>query len=417
MTALVVLAYLGGVLTIVSPCILPVVPLVLSRTGRSVMRDIVPMLAGMAIMFAAVASVATLSAAWLVRASEGGRIVALVLLGVVGVSLLVPRVAAALAAFPVRLGARLDRAASARAPRLVGNGIIGAAIALLWAPCAGPILGLVVALAAASGPGIRPAALYLAFAVGAATSLAVVLAASGRLLERLRGAGGLDRWVRRTLGIATCATVLLLASGRDAHVFARAGLATAPAEARLVAMLHPDDGAALPNVTAAHVTAPVRPVAPAPLPPLAAQGSFPGFAGGGPWINSQPLTPASLRGKVVMVDFWTFLCYNCLNALPHVEALEAKYRDSGLVIVGVHTPEFPTEHDEANVRDNVKRLGVVYPVVMDNDYAIWRAFKNEYWPASFIIDRKGNIRYHHFGEGAYDQQDRVVAQLLSEPAK
>ncbi|HKV50095.1 MAG TPA: cytochrome c biogenesis protein/redoxin [Gemmatimonadaceae bacterium] len=412
MTALIVLAYLGGVMTIASPCILPVVPLVLSRTGRPLVRDIFPMLAGMALMFAAVASVATLSAAWLVRASEGGRIVALMLLAVVGVSLLVPRVAAALAALPVRLGTRLDRAASARAPHVVGNGIIGAAIALLWAPCAGPILGLVVALAAAGGPGVRSTTLYLAFAAGAATSLAVVLAASGRVLERIKSAGGVDVWVRRALGGATLAVVLLLASGRDAQVFGRAGTGTAPAEARLVALFHPGDSAASPNVKA-----PIEPLAPPPLPALAVQGAFPGFAGGGPWINSQALTPESLKGKVVMVDFWTFLCYNCLNALPHVEALAAKYRDSGLVVVGVHTPEFPTEHDEANVRDNVKRLGVVYPVVMDNDYAIWRAFKNEYWPASFIIDRQGKIRYRHFGEGAYDQQDRVVSRLLSESAK
>lgn len=412
MTALIILAYLGGVMTIASPCILPVVPLVLSRTGRPLVRDVLPMLAGMALMFAAVASVATLSAAWLVRGSEGGRVVALVLLAVVGVSLLVPRVAAALATLPVRLGTRLDRAASARAPRMLGNGVIGAAIALLWAPCAGPILGLVVALAAAGGPGVRSATLYLAFAAGAATSLAVVVAASGRLLERIKAVSGVDVWVRRTLGAATLAVVLLLASGRDAQVFARTGIGTAPAEARLVALFHPGDRVSSPNVAA-----PVTPIAPAPLPPLTVQGSFPGFVGGGPWINSQPLTPASLRGKVVMVDFWTFLCYNCLNALPHVEALEAKYRDRGLVVVGVHTPEFPTEHDAANVRDNVKRLGVVYPVVMDNDYAIWRAFKNEYWPASFIIDRQGKIRYHHFGEGAYDQQDRVVSQLLSEPAR
>jgi cytochrome c biogenesis protein CcdA/thiol-disulfide isomerase/thioredoxin len=411
MTALVVLAYLGGVLTIASPCILPVVPLVLSRTGRPLGRDILPMLAGMAIMFAAVASLATASAAWLVRASESGRIVALVLLGVVGVSLLVPRVAASLAALPVRLGTRLDRAGTGRAGML-GNGIIGAAIALLWAPCAGPILGLVVALAAANGPTVRSATLYLAFAAGAATSLAVVLAASGRVLERVRRAGGVDRWVRRALGAATLAAVLLLASGRDAAVFARAGLATAPAEQRLLELLHPGDSATTPDIA---VT--VKPATPPPLPPLTIEGSFPGFSGGGAWINSKPLTAESLRGKVVMVDFWTFLCYNCLNALPHVEALEAKYRDSGLVVVGVHTPEFPTEYDEANVRDNVKRLGVVYPVVMDNSYAIWKAFKNQYWPAAFFIDRSGKVRYHHYGEGAYDEQDRVVSQLLHEATR
>ncbi len=410
MIALVVLVYLGGVLTIASPCILPVVPLVMARTGRPLLRDILSMLAGMAVTFAAVATAATLGAGWLVRASEAGRVVALILLGVVGTSLLVPRVASALSALPVRLGARLDRAARG-APGTMGNVVIGAAVALLWAPCAGPILGLVVAAAAAGGAGVRSASLYLAFAAGAATSLAVVLAAGGRLLARLRGAAGVDRWMRRALGAATLAVVLLLASGRDAAVFARAGIATAPAEQRLVALFHAGDSTSSPDVAT-----PVKPADPPPLPPLDAQGSFPGFAGGGAWINSKPLTPESLRGKVVMVDFWTFLCYNCLNVLPHVEALEKKYRDRGLVVVGVHTPEFPTERDEANVRDAVKRLGVVYPVVMDNNYAIWRSFGNQYWPAAFFIDKAGTIRYHHFGEGAYDVQDRIVAQLLSEPA-
>ncbi|HEX6807311.1 MAG TPA: cytochrome c biogenesis protein/redoxin [Gemmatimonadaceae bacterium] len=410
MIALIVLAYLGGVLTIASPCILPVVPLVMARTGRPLVREMLPMLAGMAITFAAVASAATLGAGWLVRASEGGRVVALVLLGVIGASLLFPRIASFLAALPVRLGTRLDRAAGG-APGAVGNVVIGAAVAMLWAPCAGPILGLVIAAAATAGAGVRSASLYLAFAAGAATSLAVVLAAGGRLLQRLRGAAGADLWARRALGAATMAVVLLLASGRDAAVFARAGIATAPAEQRLVALLHPGDSASAP-----HVAPPAKPADPPPLPPLDVEGSFPGFSGGGAWINSMPLTPASLRGKVVMVDFWTFLCYNCLNALPHIEALAQKYRERGLVVVGVHTPEFPTEYDEANVRDEVKRLGVVYPVVMDNNYAIWKAFRNQYWPAAFFIDKAGKIRYHHFGEGAYDLQDRVVAQLLSEPA-
>lgn len=410
MIALIVLAYLGGVLTIASPCILPVVPLVMARTGRPLVREILPMLAGMAITFAAVASAATLGAGWLVRASEGGRVVALMLLGVIGASLLFPRVASFLAAQPVRLGTRLDRAAGG-APGALGNIVIGAAVAMVWAPCAGPILGLVIAVAAAAGAGVRSASLYLAFAAGAATSLAVVLAAGGRLLERLRGAAGADLWVRRALGAATLAVVLLLASGRDAAVFARAGIATAPAEQRLVALLHPGDTASVPDVAS-----PAKPADPPPLPLLNVEGPFPGFLGGGAWINSMPLTPASLRGKVVLVDFWTFLCYNCLNALPHIEALEQKYRDRGLVVVGVHTPEFPTEYDEANVRDEVKRLGVVYPVVMDNTYAIWKAFRNQYWPAAFFIDRAGKIRYHHFGEGAYELQDRVVAQLLSEPA-
>jgi len=148
--------------------------------------------------------------------------------------------------------------------------------------------------------------------------------------------------------------------------------------------------------------------------PLDDEGPFPGFDGGGAWINSKPLSASSLKGKVVVVDFWTFSCSNCLAALPHVKALEAKFRDRGVVVVGVHTPELAHERVESNVRDAVRRLGIVYPVVVDGDNRIWNAFNNEYWPAVYIVDANGRIRFHHFGEGAYEEQEQVVETLLSE---
>ena len=152
----------------------------------------------------------------------------------------------------------------------------------------------------------------------------------------------------------------------------------------------------------------------ATVPGLPDQGAFPGLDGATGWINSVPLTPAGLKGKVVLVDFWTFECANCLNALPHVKDLEAKYRDKGLVVVGVHSPELDEEKPASNVQAAVKRLGVVYPVAIDGDYKIWKAFHNQYWPAVYIVDARGRIRYHHDGEGDYDGQDRVVAQLIDE---
>jgi methionine-R-sulfoxide reductase len=149
-------------------------------------------------------------------------------------------------------------------------------------------------------------------------------------------------------------------------------------------------------------------------PTLSDEGSFPGFDGGTEWINSAPLTANAIRGKVVLVDFWTFECSNCLNALPHVKELEAKYRDKGLVVVGVHSPELADEKVPSNVRSAVRRLGVVYPVVLDPQYRIWNAFHNEYWPAVYLVDAKGRIRYHHFGEGSYDEQDQAIRTLLDE---
>jgi peptide-methionine (R)-S-oxide reductase len=138
------------------------------------------------------------------------------------------------------------------------------------------------------------------------------------------------------------------------------------------------------------------------------------LAGATGWINSPPLKTESLQGKVVLVDFWTFECGNCLNALPHVKALDAKYRDRGLVVIGVHSPELAAERPEANVQAAVKRLGVAYPVALDADYRIWNAFQNRYWPAQYLIDAQGRVRYRHAGEGDYDGQDRAVAALLAE---
>ena len=143
-------------------------------------------------------------------------------------------------------------------------------------------------------------------------------------------------------------------------------------------------------------------------------GDLPGFDGGTEWINSTPLTPKSLKGKVVLVDFWAFMCYNCLNTMPHVKELYAKYRNRGFVVVGVHTPELGPERVSQGVHDAVKRLGITFPVVTDNDNKIWNAYHNQYWPAAYFADATGKLRFYNFGEGRYDEQDKVVAKLLAE---
>lgn len=405
------LAYFGGVLTILSPCILPIVPLVFARSDRPFRRNGLPMLLGLAVTFALVAVTAAVSVSWLLEANEVGRGLGLLLAAAVGLSLLIPRIADEATRPRARLGAWVAERAE-RVPSTARNVAVGVTIGLLWAPCAGPILGLIIATAAL-GSAPSTAVPLLAFALGAATSLGMALLAGGRVLAALKRYGARDVWVRRSLGVATLATVLVLALGWDAKVFARAGLvATAHAEEVLISRLSRqpihgvsgrDVGQSLDDFAAERAG-----------PPLGNEGEFPGFPGATRWINSEPLSPESLRGKVVLVEFWTFLCYNCLNALPHVKALEAKYRDLGFVVVGVHTPEFAREKSEANVRRAVRDLGITYPVVMDNSYAIWNAFGNRYWPAAYFIDASGTIRYHHFGEGRYDEQEQVVRKLLAE---
>ena len=151
----------------------------------------------------------------------------------------------------------------------------------------------------------------------------------------------------------------------------------------------------------------------APFAVAAAQGTAPNFAGISTWFNSAPLSMADLRGKVVLVDFWTYGCVNCVNTLPHVTELYAKYKDRGLVVVGVHTPEFPFERSASNVQAALKRHGITYPVAQDNEQQTWNAYRNQYWPAQYIVDQSGKIVFQHDGEGQYEQIDRTIARLLN----
>src|SRR5947209_2061420 len=146
---------------------------------------------------------------------------------------------------------------------------------------------------------------------------------------------------------------------------------------------------------------------------LPIEGEFPSLGGATEWLNSPPLTPASLRGKVVLIDFWTYTCINWLRTEPFVRAWAEKYKNQGLVVIGVHTPEFAFEHNIDNVRRAVKDMNVPYPIAVDSEYAVWRAFRNEYWPALYFIDAQGRIRHHHFGESEYDQSERIIQQLLA----
>ena len=409
-----VLAFLGGVLTILSPCILPILPLVFARSGCSFTREMAPMLFGLALAFTGAALIATATARWLLVANEVGRNAALLLLGLVGVTLLSTRVAAWMTRPATLLGGSLLARTSGPVATPARAALIGVAIGLLWAPCAGPILGLLIA-AAASARAPHAALLFLTFALGAIVSLAAVTSLGGHVLARLRRVGAADVAIRRVLGMATVATVVALFFGWDRALFADAALVrTARAEERLVSSLAPrgrpsDDAGTSLDAFAAGESAGAE----AGLLPVI-DGVLPAFTGATEWLNSPPLTPESLRGKVVLVDFWTFECYNYLNALPPVKALYEKYKDRGLVVVGVHTPEFARERVSANVRREVARLGITYPVVTDNDYAIWRAFGNRYWPAAYYADATGRLRFHHFGEGRYEEQDRVVATLLAE---
>jgi cytochrome c biogenesis protein CcdA/thiol-disulfide isomerase/thioredoxin len=400
------LAYLGGILTILSPCILPVLPFVFARSDQPFRRTGLPLLAGMVVTFALVASLATVGGGWAVRANQFGRIAALILFGIFGLTLLFSSLADRLTRPIVQLGNRLSQNSDSKSS-ILNSFLLGVGTGLLWAPCAGPILGLILTGAALGGASTHTAILLLAYAAGAATSLTIALLAGGRVFAAMKRSLGAEEWIRRILGIAVLAGVVAVAFGLDRGILTRLSLAsTSNLEQRLVDHFHATNQ---PKKIFINQTINITDSDADGVPT-----TLPSFSGATAWINSPPLTPESLRGKVVVVDFWTYSCINCLRTLPYIKAWYAKYKDSGLVVIGVHTPEFPFEKDEANVRKAVRDLGVLYPVAMDNDYAIWQNFNNQYWPAHYFIDATGHIRYHHFGEGDYEQSEKWIRSLLEE---
>ncbi|PXW16379.1 cytochrome c biogenesis protein DipZ [Paraburkholderia caballeronis] len=416
------IAWLGGVLTIVSPCILPVLPFVFARTERPFVRSGLPLLIGMAIAFSAVGALAAVGGGWAVAANQYGRIAALVLLAVFGVALLFPSLADYLSRPVVALGARLS--ASADDPQRAGGGfgaslLLGVATGMLWAPCAGPILGLILTGAALQGASVHTSLLLLAYAAGAATSLALALIAGQRVFAAMKRSLGVGEWIRRGLGIAVLAGVAAIALHADTGVLARLSLAgTNQLEQGLLDRLRPASdhmaSASMQGSASMQASASMRAAQHAPSAALPVEGELPSLDGAVQWLNSPPLTAAALRGKVVLVDFWTYSCINCLRALPYVKAWADKYRANGLVVIGVHAPEFAFEKDIGNVRRAVADLKIDYPVAIDNRYAIWRAFDNQYWPAHYFVDANGKIRHHHFGEGDYRESEQTIRQLLTE---
>jgi cytochrome c biogenesis protein CcdA/thiol-disulfide isomerase/thioredoxin len=401
MTLLLVLAYFGGVLTIVSPCILPVLPFAFARVDRPFRRNGLPMLIGMAVTFAAVATLAAIGGGWAVRANQYGRTAALVLLAIFAVTLIWPELAARWTQPIVALGSRWSQAGSSNdRDSIVGAMGLGVATGLLWAPCAGPILGLLLTGAALQGASARTTVLLFMFAAGAATSLALALFVGRRVFVLMRRSLGVGEWIRRALGVLILASVVAIALGADTGFLTRVSLAsTSRIEQRLVDAVRP---------RAASTKVPTAGEA------LAVEGEMPPLDGATGWLNTAPLSRESLRGRVVLVDFWTYSCINCLRTLPYVRGWAEKYKDRGLVVIGVHTPEFAFEKDEANVRRAAADLGVNYPVALDSNYAIWQAFNNEYWPADYFVDAQGRIRAHHFGEGGYAEAEDIIRRLLTE---
>ena len=431
-------AFVAGVLTILAPCTLPVVPLVFGAAAAGGRRRSVGVVAGFGLTFvvAAVVLASALAAAGLT--TDRLRFASAVVLGVVGLTLVSSRIEALAgrSLAPVA-GFGTTLAAGRPGDGLVGGLVLGGAIGLVWAPCVGPIMAAVIASAVTHGPSVETVAIALAYVAGAMVPIAIIAGWGRRANRTLEGAVRRGR-LRSGLGVAMLVTAALVATGLDFTLEDRvASLLPAGWGGALLAVeQQPDiqqelDMLRTVRTTPQAATGPATgadassvaglPAAIATSLPVSVAledlGPAPELAGIDAWINSAPLTMASLHGKVVLVEFWTFGCINCQHVQPYVKAWYDRYASAGLVVIGVHTPELSFERDLGNVRDAVLKADIRYPVAFDPAYATWNAYRNGYWPAFFFVDRSGHIRHTHIGEGDYDGSEEVLRELLSESSR
>ncbi|AIV29817.1 MULTISPECIES: cytochrome c biogenesis protein/redoxin [Enterobacter] len=390
-----IIAFLGGMISLLSPCTLPVIPLLFAGF-QGQRRHILALLAGMIVMFTLVALVATAASNWIAQATIAGRWVALVVLAIAALALIFPTFAQRIAGPAVSAGNLLNTR-SGQTRGTLSAFLAGLAVGLLWSPCAGPILGAIFSLNIAGHSAIATGALLAAYGSGCALMLGLLVIGGRALMAPLRARSALMERLRKGAGVVMLATVAFNATGMTSVLKGANGVADR-LENSLLTLAKP-------------ATAPVK-LQPVVMTEPSSQ--LPSLSGGTGWVNGDPVTSDSLRGKVVLIDFWTWDCINCQHTLPHVRDWAQKYQAQGLVVIGVHTPEYPWEKPLASVQKAVTKWQLPYRVVTDNNYKIWNAFGNQYWPAHYYFDAKGQLRYTSFGEGNYDQQEKVIQQLLKE---
>ena len=396
MLVLLGIAFLAGVITALSPCVLPVLPLLLAGSASDSRWRPYAVTAGLVVSFTTftLAGAALLGALGLPQ--DLLRTLAIALLFLLAASLLSQRVARALE----RPFLFLTRRPIARDS---SGFVMGLSAGLVMVPCAGPVLAAVAALAATGEVTWRVVLVTIAYSVGHAVPLLAIAIGGQRLTSGVRVLRTHAQALRQGAGVIVALTAVAIVLNAPEKLATAVPGYTQAFQDRVESSATAQQE--LGRLGGADTAEAVE----------AGGGDAPEIQGIEKWINTPgeaPLTLAALRGRVVLVDFWTYSCINCLRTLPHLRAWDEAYRDAGLTIVGVHSPEFAFERVPDNVGDAVDRLGIRYPVALDNDFATWRAYSNQYWPAKYLIDREGNLSYHHFGEGEYEETERVIRELL-----
>jgi cytochrome c biogenesis protein CcdA/thiol-disulfide isomerase/thioredoxin len=421
MLGLIVVGIVAGFLAGISPCILPVLPVVLvagasppaastpatagtpgdaSPPAKPSRGRSLAVIGGLVLSFSVIVLAGSELLSLLHLPQDALRDAGIALLIVVGLGYLIPPLGTLLERPFARLGTRQP---SGRA----GGFVLGLAVGVVYVPCAGPVLAAITVVGATHRVGLTAIILTAAFAAGTAVPLLAVAVAGGQLTSRIGAIRRRAPQLRRAGGAVLIVMAVLIASDvlaglqRDIPGYATA-LQGSPTVRKQLNALTGTPHTSLAKCDSTATT-------------LVNCGPGPAFKGITTWLNTpggQPLSLSALRGKVVLVDFWTYSCINCQRTLPHVEGWYSEYAKDGFVVVGVHTPEFAFEHVVSNVRAQAAALGVRYPVAIDNNYATWNAYSNQYWPADYLIDAQGNVRSVHFGEGGYSTMGQLIRQLL-----
>ncbi len=426
MALLIIFGFIAGAATALSPCVLPVLPIALSAGATGGRRRPLGIVAGLAVSFtfATVALVYVISALGL--PNDFLRKLAIAVLLGFGIVLMIPPLAARLEAWMSQFASRAG-VAKGKGDGFWSGTAVGASLGLVYAPCAGPILAGVITVSASQSFSTGRLAVALSYGIGSAVVLYFLMLGGRKVVRPLaqRGAG-----LQIAMGAVMVVVALAMLGNYDIRfqnhiasslpsflVNPTKSLEDTASAKTALADIRGDGGHGVGSEASG---AAPETGADGKLKKLPVLGVAPEFVGTEQWFNTpgdKPLTLRSLRGRVVLVDFWTYSCINCIRTLPYLKAWDAKYRKDGLTIVGVHTPEFPFEREASNVQTAIDENGIRYPVVQDNEQATWNAYGNQYWPAEYFIDAQGRVRYVHFGEGEYGEKEKVIRDLLAEAGR